>query len=398
MPDDRPRVALVIDALASFTGAERVLASLLEIYPSASVYALAHDASAFVGRPIEAHQVHTSWVQRLPWGSTHYRDYLPLLPLAVESLDLRGYDIVLSLSYAVAHGVLCRPDQLHISYTFAPLRYAWQSAHEYFQNGLLAPVSSLIMHYMRLWDTAAASRIDHLAAISCWTADCVRRAYGREAEVIYPPVDISRFQATLDRDRYYVAFSRLVRHKRLELVVEAFSRLGLPLVVIGEGPEHKRLQALAAGNVKLVGWQSDDAAASLVGRAKALVHAAEEDFGLVMAEAQAAGCPVIGYAGGAAREIMVEGETGLLFEEQTVASIVDAVDRFEHQGKAFSPERTAQNARRFGERRFHDEFAAMVEREWQAFIERRSASRWRGQPVSVARDDAPARIKTTADR
>ena len=173
---DSPRVALVIDALSSFTGAERVLASVLEVYPQAPIFTLAHDARAFVGRPIETRKILTSWIQKLPWGSTRYRNYLPLLPLAVESLDLRGYDIVLSFSYAVAHGVLCRPDQLHISYTFAPLRYAWQSAHEYFQAGIMAPVSSLIMHYMRLWDAGAVSRVDHFAAISSWTAKMSARS------------------------------------------------------------------------------------------------------------------------------------------------------------------------------------------------------------------------------
>ena len=359
-----PKVALVIDALASFTGAERVLATVLGIYPDAPIYTLAYDAPAFQGRPIASREVHTSWVQRLPWGSTRYRNYLPLLPLAVESLDLRGYDIVLSFSYAVAHGVLCRPDQMHISYTFAPLRYAWQSAHEYFQGGLVGAVSSLIMHYMRLWDSGAAARVDHLAAISSWTAACVRRAYGREAQVIYPPVDTSRFHAASERESYYVAFSRLVRHKKLELVVEAFSKLGLPLVVIGEGPERRRLEAMAGGNVRLLGWQSDEAAADIIGRARALVHAAEEDFGLVMAEAQAAGCPLIGYAGGAAREIMVEGETGLLFQEQSAASIADAVSRFENDSARFRPEFAVRNAQRFSKERFCAEFSQMVTSRW----------------------------------
>ncbi|HTP00509.1 MAG TPA: glycosyltransferase [Anaerolineales bacterium] len=360
---DTPSIAIVIDALGSFTGAERVLAAILELYPEAALYTLAHDARAFVGRPIEKYIVHTSWVQRLPWGATRYRSYLPLLPLAVESLDLRGYDVVLSLSYAVAHGVLCRPDQIHISYTLAPLRYAWQSAHEYFQRGPATPVAGLIMHYMRIWDFQAAARVDHLAAISQWTADCVRRAYRREAEVIYPPVDIERFHPSPVRDDYYVAFSRLVRHKRLELVVEAFAQLGLPLVVIGEGPERQRLEALARNRVKLVGWKSDEEIASILGRARALIHAAEEDFGLVMAEAQAAGCPLIGYARGAAREIMVEQETGLLFGEQTVESIVDAVRRFESKTGGFPPAAAAQNALRFGKQRFQAEFAAMVDRE-----------------------------------
>lgn len=365
MPDS-PKVALVIDALASFTGAERVLATVLEMYPAAPIYTLAYDAAAFQGRPIASHEVRTSWIQRLPWGSTRYRNYLPFLPLAVESLDLRGYDIVLSFSYAVAHGVLCRPDQLHISYTFAPLRYAWQSAHEYFQRGPMAPVSSLIMHYMRLWDASAVARVDHFAAISCWTASCVRRAYRREADVIYPPVETERFQPAPDRADYYVAFSRLVRHKRLELIVEAFTKMGLPLVVIGEGPERKRLEALAGSNVRLVGWQSDEAAAAIVGKARALVHAAEEDFGLVMAEAQAAGCALIGYAGGAAREIMVEGQTGILFHEQSSEAIQEAVSRFERDASRFRPEEAAHNAQRFGKQRFREEFRTMVQKQAEA--------------------------------
>ena len=366
MPD-APRIALVIDALSGFTGAERVLAAAVELYPQAPIYTLAYDPRAFAGRPIEGRSIHTSWIQRLPWGKTRYRNYLPLLPLAVESLDLRAYDVVLSFSYAVAHGVLCRPRQLHLSYTFAPLRYAWQSAHEYFQNGPMAPVSSLIMHYMRLWDFTAAARVDHFAAVSQWTADCIQRAYGRQAEVIYPPVDTDRFKASQPRDHYYVAFSRLVRHKRLDLVVEAFSRLRLPLVVMGEGPERQRLQALAADNIRFLGWQTDTEAAALLGRAKALVHGAEEDFGLVMAEAQAAGCPVIGYADGAAREIIVDGETGLLFQEQSADSIAEAVQRFEESPSAFQPETAIQNAQRFSKDRFRQQFGQMVDRERERF-------------------------------
>jgi glycosyltransferase involved in cell wall biosynthesis len=370
-----PKIALVIDALSTFTGAERVLATVLGLYPDAPIYTLAFDPRAFASRPIGAREVHTSWIESLPWGRTHYRLYLPLLPVAVEGLDLRGYDIVLSFSYAVAHGVLCRPNQLHISYTFAPLRYAWQSAHEYFRRGALGPVSDLIMHYMRLWDAGAVARVDHLVAISSWTADCIQRAYRREAEVIYPPVDTTRFTASAQRGDYYVAFSRLVRHKRLDLVVNAFTKLGLPLIIIGEGPERGRLEALASPNVKLLGWQTDAAAAELLGRARALVHAAEEDFGLVMAEAQAAGCPVIGYAGGAAREIMLPGQTGILFEQQTVDSIADAVLRFERDRASFAPARAVKNARRFSTARFTERFGQMVDREWKAFSSAHSGRR-----------------------
>ncbi len=368
---ESPKIAVVVDSLTVHTGAERVLAAVLELYPEAAIYTLVYKPEVFAHTTIAQHPVHTSWVQRLPGGVSHYRDYLALLPLAIESFDLRGYDIVLSLSYAVAHGVLCRPEQLHISYTCAPLRYAWQSVHEYFQRGPLVPLSKLVLHYVRLWDWSAAARVDHFAAISHWTAACIRRAYRREAEVIYPPVEVERFRPLAPRDDYYLAFSRLVRHKRLELVVRAFSRLGLPLMVMGEGPERKRLEALAAPNVRFLGWQSDESAAEVVGRARALVHAAEEDFGLVMAEAQAAGCPVIAYGRGAALEIVLDGKTGFLFPNPTVDSLIETVQHFEKERDFLKQRDAVRNVRRFGKERFQQQFADMVERQWERFTQRK---------------------------
>ena len=244
MRPDTPKIAVVFDALAAYSGAERVLEAVLELYPAAPVFSLVYNPPAFTGTSIANHKVYTSCIQHLPGSLIYYRNYLPLLPLAIEQFDLRGYDIVLSFSYAVAHGVLCRPDQLHISYTFAPLRYAWQNSHEYFQHGILSPLSRLILHYLRLWDKNASSRVDHFVAISHWTAACIWRAYRRESEVIYPPLETERFKPLSPRGDYFVAFSRLVRHKRLEIIVEAFSRLGLPLVVIGDGPDRKKLEAL----------------------------------------------------------------------------------------------------------------------------------------------------------
>ncbi len=370
---ESPKIAVVIDALSTYSGAERVLAAVLELYPAAPIHTLVYQPEPFVDTLIAKREIRTSWIQRLPGAMAHYRDYLPLLPLAVEKFDLRGYDIVLSFSYAVAHGVLCGPDQLHISYTFAPLRYAWQSAHEYFQEGLLSPAAAVILHYLRLWDRNTAARVDHFAAISKWTAACVWRAYRRDAEVIYPPVEIERFQPLKPRADYYVAFSRLVRHKRLEMTVQAFSKLGLPLLVIGDGPERKKLERLAAPNVRLLGRRSNEAAAELVGRARGLVHAAEEDFGLVMAEAQAAGCPVIAYGRGAAGEIIREGRTGLLFHEATVKSLMEAVECFEEKAQSFSSDEASQNAERFSKGRFQRAFAEMVERQWQNFVLRRGS-------------------------
>jgi len=366
-----PRVAAVIDALPSYRGAERVLAAALEMFPEAEIHTLIYERSRFLDTRIADHVVRTSFVQGLPGGRAHYRSLLPLLPMAVERLDLQGCDIVLSFSYAVAHGVRCGPGQLHISYTFAPLRYAWQDAEEYFQRGLVAPPARLMMRAFRNWDRGVANRVHHFAAISEWTAECIRRAYQREAEVIYPPVETERFRSECSRGEYFVAFSRLVRQKRLELIVEAFTRLGLPLLVIGEGPERKKLESLAGPNVQLLGARTSEEAATLVGKARALVHAAEEDFGLVMAEAQAAGRPVIAYRGGAAPEIIQDGKTGLLFEERTVESVTGAVRCFVERESSFDEADCVSNAQRFGKRRFQTAFCEMVEREWCAFEDNR---------------------------
>ncbi len=366
MPEN-PRIAVVIDAMPAYAGAERLLASVLELYPGAPIYTSVYEPSAFMHTPIAQHEVHTSWIQHVPGGPVHYRKFLPLLPVTFERFDLSGYDLVLSFSYAVAHGVLCRPDQLHISYTFTPLRYAWQNAGEYFQHGLSSLIAKPVLHFFRTWDRNAASRVDHFAAISKWTADCVRRAYRREAEVIYPPVEIDRFEPLDPRCDYFVAFSRLVEHKRMDLTVDAFSKLNLPLIVIGTGPERKKLEARAAANVKFLGWQSDSAVAGILGRARALVHAAEEDFGLVMVEAQAAGCPVIAFGRGAAREAVIEGKTGLLFSESNVDSVIRAIRCFIEDERTFHRNDILENASRFCRERFQREFARMVEREWRGF-------------------------------
>ncbi len=362
-----PRVGIVIDALSAYRGAERVLAAVLELFPEAPVHTLVYEPDQFAGTCIAGHTVHTSFIQSLPGGRRHYRTLLPLLPLAIEGLNVGECDIVLSFSYAVAHGVRCRADQLHISYTFAPLRYAWQDAGEYFQGGPVAPLAQLVMRRFRPWDREAAGRVNHFAAISEWTAECVRRAYRREAEVIYPPVEVERFGPMHPRGDYFLAFARLVRHKRLELTVEAFSKLGLPLVVIGEGPERSKLEAKAGPNVRFVGARSREEAAALLGRARALVHAAEEDFGLVLAEAQAAGRPVVAFRGGAAPEIVVDGKTGVLFPERSVDSLIGAVQCFLKQEGSFNEDECVANVQRFHKRRFQAAFSEMVQREWSGF-------------------------------
>jgi glycosyltransferase involved in cell wall biosynthesis len=364
-----PRIALVQDALPFMGGAEKVLEAVLEIFPEAPTFTLVYNPDRFRGTIFENHAIYSSFTNQLPWANTHYRSYLPLFPLAIEQIDLREYDVILSFSYAVAHGVLTRPDQLHISFTYTPLRHAWNHYHQALQERGLnkGPISwavRLFLHYLRLWDFSAAQRVDHFVAISEWVSRLISKAYGRSSRVIYPPVDIDNFQSILPRKDYYLTVSRLAHHKKVDLIVKAFSQLGLPLIVVGEGAEYKHLARLARPNVRLLGWQSDRQIQELLGRAKAFVHAAEEDFGIAIVEAQAAGCPVIAYGSGGALETVISGKTGVLFPEQTVESLVCTVQRFEAIGQDFDISDLRWNASRFSKRRFQQDVINLIFNTW----------------------------------
>jgi glycosyltransferase involved in cell wall biosynthesis len=386
MAASEARIALVQDALPFMGGAERSLAAVLELYPRLPIYTVVYNQEAFSGNLISSSPVHTSFIDRLPGKRTHYKVYAPFFPLAVEQFDLRSYDLVISFHYAFAHGVLTQPGQLHISYTYTPLRYAWHAQQESFSSGksrLGELVLRIFSHYFRTWDFAAAARVDHFVAVSSSIAQRVWRSYRRSSEVIYPPVDVNRFTLNLERDSYYISLGRLVPSKRVDLVVSSFSRLGLPLLVVGDGPERRRLAHLAGSNVRLVGRIPDEEVALLLSRAKALVHAAEEDFGIVPVEAQAAGCPVIAFGSGGVLETVVDGETGFFFSEQSADSLVDAVLEFENRKREFDPGRIRQNSLRFSKERFQFEFRAMVEREKLGFCRKDGLSLLVDQGVGV---------------
>lgn len=367
-----PRLAIVHDWLTARGGAERLLEALLGLFPRAPVYTLVYDPRLFAGSVIAERPISTSFLNRIPGARRHYRSLLPLMPFAIEQLDVGGHDIVLSISDAVAHGVLTGPNQLHINYILTPMRYVWDLHKEYLKSrALRSPIRSAgfrsLSHYLRLWDVAAAQRVDHFVAISHWVARRVWRAYRREAEVIYPPVDVDRFQPLTPRQDYYITVSRLVPYKRVGMLVEAFNRLGLPLLIVGEGPERRSLEAEARPNVRFLGWQSDGDLALLLGRARAFVFGAEEEFGIAPLEAQAAGCPVIAYGRGGLRETIVGGQTGLFFEEPSADSLLAAVEGFEASSKDYPVALIRENALRFGQDRFEREFREMVQTQWRAF-------------------------------
>jgi glycosyltransferase involved in cell wall biosynthesis len=355
----QPKVALVLDSLGVMGGGERVFLSALELFPGAPIFTLVYVPQIFSGTLITSHPVMPTFIDRLPLAHTHYRAYLPMMPMAVEQIDLSEFDLVVSFSYAVAHGVRFRPQQRHISYTHTPLRYAWRN---YKIGERLAPDQWLVnwfFRYFRQWDLRSVRQVDQFAAVSRDIAGWIQRVYRREARVIYPPVDLERFQPQHPRDGSYITVSRLVAHKRIDLIVQAFSRLKLPLTIIGDGPELPRLrmQSMAAPNITFMGYQSDRVVAQSLNRARAFVSASQEDFGIAMVEAQAAGCPVITLGKGGALETVLEGKTGLFYAQQTPESIIDAVERFEPLAASFSPADMAANVRRFGKERFLNEFA-----------------------------------------
>ncbi len=369
---EAPRVALVHDWLTARGGAEKTLEAVLGLFPESPIYTLFYQPKLFVDSPIAQHAVSTSFLDRLPGARKRYRSFLPLMPLAIEDFDLRGHQVVVSIHDAVSHGVVVRPDQLHIDYILTPMRYIWALHQEYLRSPTLrSPIRSiafrLLAHYLRLWDAAAAQRVDHFVAISHWVAQRVWRTYRRQAEVIYPPVEVERFLPRSPREEYYITVCRLVPYKRLPVLVEAFNRLDRPLLVVGDGPERRRLEAHAGPNVRFLGWVAEERLADLLGRARAFVFAAEEEFGIAAVEAQAAGCPVIAYGRGGLRETVVEGTTGLFFPEPTAESLMDAVRGFEPRLSSYEAGQIRENALRFRRERFEEQFRRMLEEQWRRF-------------------------------
>ncbi|MGH7320631.1 MAG: glycosyltransferase [Candidatus Rokuibacteriota bacterium] len=354
------RVALVHDWLTGMRGGERVLEALVDLYPTATIHTLVHVPGS-VSRPIEARPIRTSFLQRLPGAPRRFRPYLPLFPAAVAGLDLTGYELVVSTSHCVAHGARVPPSACHVTYCFTPMRYAWEFREEYLRRipAGARPAARLILAALRRWDRAAGRRTGQLACISQHVAARIRRAYGREARVIYPPVRTDLFRPDGDPGSAFLCVSALAPYKRLDVAVDAFTRLGWPLDIIGTGSEEGRLRRRAGPTIRFLGWQADEALPAAYARCRAFVFPGEEEFGIAPLEAMAAGRPVIAYARGALTETCLDGVTGLFFREQTSEALIDALRRFEVTG--WSAEKIRTHALRFGEDRFRAEVTAFID-------------------------------------
>lgn len=309
---------------------------------------------------------------KFPLSKRFYRQYIILLPFSAEQFDLSEYDMVISSSHSVAKGVITRSDQLHVSYCHTPMRYVWDLYHLYLRQmgltkGIKGNIVRLIFHYVRMWDYLASRRVDIFVANSNYIARRIKKHYGREATVIYPPVNTDRFMPSSRREDYFITVSHLVPYKRIDLIVRAFNKINLPLLVIGDGPDMRAIKSIAGQNIELLGRLSDQEVSEYMSKARAFVYAAEEDFGIVPVEAQSAGVPVIAFGKGGVGESILDGETGVLFQEQNVASLIGAIQRFLKYEDRFDPAFIRQNALRFSAERFRKEFRDFVLSKYEEF-------------------------------
>jgi glycosyltransferase involved in cell wall biosynthesis len=371
----KQRVAIIHEWLTTYGGSEKVLAALLALFPDADLFAVVDFLSSEDRLKLHGKQAQTSFVQHLPYAAKRYRSYLPLMPLAIEQFDLSAYDLVISSSHAVAKGVLTGPGQVHVCYCHTPMRYAWDLQHQYLrESGLAKGVKSflarLMLHYIRLWDSRTAAGVDLFIANSAYIARRIEKTYRREAAIVHPPVDVEAFPLCFEKEDFYLTASRMVPYKRIDIIVEAFTRMPeRRLVVIGDGPEMTKLRALGRENIVFLGYQEDQVLRDHLQRARGFVFAAEEDFGILPVEAQACGTPVIAYgAGGALETVLPVGNfqgmpaTGVFFAEQTPAAVCAAISRFEVL--RFDP----RNCRIWAERFSHSAFAAAISEQLDALV------------------------------
>lgn len=355
------KAAISHEWLTTLGGSERVVEAFLEIYPGSPVYT-SFLSSRNLPDSVMSWDIRTSFIQQLPYLHRIAQNYLPLFPLAFESFDFSSYELVLSSSTACAKGIITGPETTHICYCHTPMRYAWEPQLDtrlQFSNPLIMAGSNLLLHYLRLWDRQAADRVDHFIANSENIAAKIAKYYRRQATVINPPVNVDRFPLSSRKGSYFLVLSRLVAYKRVELAVEAFSRLGLPLKVVGDGPERQRLERMAGPCVEFSGFAGDEEVPGLIDDCIALVFPGEEDFGIVPVEAMAAGKPVIGLGRGGLLETVIDGKTGVLFPEPTVTSLIDGISRFSPAD--FDSAMISRHASGFSRERFKKEISKYVD-------------------------------------
>jgi len=358
------RIALVHYWLVGLRGGEKVLEAICEIYPEADIFTHIYDADA-IGPVIRSHKITTTFISKLPFARRLYRSYLPLMPFALEALDLSQYDLVISSESGPAKGVLTRPDTVHVCYCHSPMRYLWAQYELYRASAgpLARMMMPLLSPFLRIWDVVSSCRVDHFIANSRFVAKRIQKTYRREAEVIFPPVKLEEYDIedhpTLD---YYFFISQLETYKRADIVIEAANRLGRRLIVVGGGSEEERLRKLAGPSVTFLGRQTTQEIAKLYKNCRALLFAGTEDFGIIFLEAMASGRPVIAYAAGGALDAVIDGKTGLFFKEQTAEALSQAILNFEEKCANFDSRAIRAHAETFSTETFKTNFKAVIDR------------------------------------
>lgn len=367
------KIALVHDYLVQYGGAERVLEAFCELYPNAPIYTLLYDPAAMHGKFAER-RIFTSFLQKIPFVKKNHRIFPPLMPLAIEQFDLSMYDVVLSDSSSFAKGVITRPETLHISYVHTPMRYAWDDCQKYTEDfGFPAMIRRAVPFFMnpiRLWDRMSADRVDRFVANSRFVAGRITKYYRKESTVVHPPVEVGQFHISEMRGDYFLMVGRLIAYKRFDIAIEAFNRLGLPLRIIGRGPELARLKKLAGPTIEFLGRVPDEELSKQYAECRAFIFPQEEDFGIVAMEAFASGRPVVAFRGGDIVEHLEEGKMGIFFDEQTPGAIVAAVERFRDEN--FDARYIREKVLPFDKERFKATMEDYVGREVAEHLKQRS--------------------------
>ncbi|WP_413728005.1 glycosyltransferase family 4 protein [Sodalis sp. RH19] len=371
------KVAIIHDWLVVCGGGEKVLSAIIDTFPDCDLFSTIDFLSTDDRYIIRNKKVHTTFIQNLPYAKTKYRNYLPLMMLAIEQLDLSSYDIIISSSHAVAKGVITGPNQLHICYCHSPIRYAWDLQSQYLkesglEKGVKSWITRWLLHKVRIWDYRTANGVDYFIANSKYIAKRINKVYGRKADIIYPNVAIEDFETENEKDDYYFTASRMVPYKKIDLIVESFKMMpDKKLVVIGDGPQFSKIKKSAGSNVELLGYQKFNILKEKMTKAKGFIFAAEEDFGIIPVEAQACGTPVIAFAKGGALETVNGLEslfpTGIFFKEQTCESIISAIESFEKNYGIINATNCRQNAEKFSTLRFKNELKDYVTEKWNIF-------------------------------
>lgn len=364
------RIALVHDYLTQYGGAERVLEAFGEIWPEAPIFTLAY-SKKLTGNKFASREIHTSFLQKIPFVKSNHRAFLFLMPIAAEQLDLSEYDVVLSDSSSYAKGIITKPSTLHICYCHTPLRYAWDDSHKYIRESgypyIIKKLIPLAINYLRIWDREAAFRVDKFIVNSKFVKRRVKKYYNAESDIIYPPVETDLFEVGNGPDDYFLMVGRFLPYKKFDIAIKAFNKLGWPLKIIGDGPERRKLLRMANRNIEFLGISSNETLRKCYSNCRALIFPQEEDFGIVALEAMASGRPVVAYRGGGALETVKEGITGSFFDEQSSESLIECLKNFDY--RSFDKDAVRNHALEFDKEIFKNKIKGFVEEKYKDFME-----------------------------